>query len=393
MCELVLNPRCRDKPEWAADIVAPFLADDILPFHQSLPGYASTPLVRLGALAHELGISSLLVKDESHRFGLKAFKSLGASYAIYRFLKDRWEQVADRAFTPDQFHSRYYRDKLGEFTFATATDGNHGHAVAWTARLLGEKAVIYMPADSVGARVEAIRSEGAEVILVDGTYDECVARAQRDAAQHGWQVISDTSYEGYMTIPRYIMAGYTTMFREISEALSPEERDLDLVIVQAGVGSLLAAVAWFYAAAREKRPRIVAVESSQAACVAESVKAGSPTTATGSLETIMAGLNCGTVSIVAWPLIEQGVDAVVTLSDDYAREAMRRLCYPQGDDPQIISGESGAAGLAALLALRESPSLVKAREQLGIADTSRVLLLNTEGDTDPGYFQQVVGEE
>ncbi len=393
MCELVLNPRCRNKPEWAADIVAPFLADDILPFHQSLPGYASTPLVRLGALAHELGISSLLVKDESHRFGLKAFKSLGASYAIYRFLKDRWEQVADRAFTPDQFHSRYYRDKLGEFTFTTATDGNHGRAVAWTARLLGEKAVIYMPADSVGARVEAIRSEGAEVILVDGTYDECVARAQRDAAQHGWQVISDTSYEGYMTIPRYIMAGYTTMFREIEEALPDDESNFDFIFVQAGVGSLAAAVAWHYATMRTERPKVVAVESNQAACIAESVGAGSPTTATGSLETIMAGLNCGTVSLIAWPFIDQGVDAVVTLSDDYAREAMRRLYYPQGDDPQIISGESGAAGLGALLALRESPALAEAGEQLGIAAASRVLLLNTEGDTDPAHFRQVVGEK
>ncbi|MFH2054425.1 MAG: diaminopropionate ammonia-lyase, partial [bacterium] len=262
-------------------------------------------------------------------------------------------------------------------------------AVAWTARLLGEQAVIYMPAESVNARVEAIRSAGAEVILVEGSYDDCVVRAQQDATAHGWQVVSDTSYEGYTTIPRYIMAGYTTMFREIDDALSPEERDFDFVFVQAGVGSLLAAAAWYYSSTREKRPRIIAVEPTQAACVAESIRAGGLRAASGSLQTIMAGLNCGSVSLIAWPFIENGVDAVFTLSDDFARQAMRAYYHPMADDPRIISGESGAAGLAALLAIHDAHSLRRARTQLGLDDSSRVLLVNTEGDTDPENFQRV----
>lgn len=381
MCELIPNPRAAARPQWGADIVAPFLAKDILPCHQSLPGYAPTPIVKLDSLAEELGIGSICLKDESHRFGLKAFKSLGASYAIYRLLKECWANETGEVFSPELFHSRHYRDKLGEFTFCTATDGNHGRAVAWTARLLGEKAVIYMPADSVPARVEAIRSEGAQVVLVDGSYDDCVARAQRDADANAWQVVSDTSYEGYTTIPRYIMAGYTAMFREIDNSLAPADRQFDHVLVQAGVGSLLAAAAWYYSANRQTRPTLVGVEPTAAACVAESVRNGKMQASQGSLQTIMAGLNCGTVSKIAWPFIDSGVDAVITLGDNHARQAMYTLYHPHGADPQVTSGESGAAGLAGLLA---------ARSQLGLTETSKVLLLSTEGDTDPENFRRVV---
>lgn len=390
MCELIENPRAQNQPQWDDNITAPFQADDIASLHRSLPGYSPTPLVKLSNLARELGTGSLYVKDESHRFDLKAFKSLGASYAIFHFLKEKWETATGTPFTPEFFHSEHYRDRLGSFTFCTATDGNHGRAVAWTARLLGEKAVIYMPADSAAARAEAIHSEGAEVVLLGGSYDDCVSRAQQEAAKHGWQVISDTSYAGYSEIPRYIMAGYTTMFREIDDALTEPEREFDFIFVQAGVGALLAAAAWYFTATRKKRPKVIAVEPTQAACVAESIRAGNLHTATGSQKTIMAGLNCGTVSLIAWPFIESGVDAVLTIGDDHARVAMRKYYYPNDNDPKIISGESGAAGLGALLALRNEPSLAEARNELGLIESSKILLLNTEGDTDPVAFLRIV---
>jgi diaminopropionate ammonia-lyase len=262
---------------------------------------------------------------------------------------------------------------------------------------LGESAVIYMPSASVPARVEAIRSEGAEVILVDGSYDDAVRRTQEDADRHGWQVISDTSYPGYTVIPRWIMAGYTTMFAEIDEALDESERQFDLAVLQAGVGALAAAGAWYYNTLWSERPRLITVEPVEAACMADSFQIGDGKIhpAGGVLKTIMAGLNCGTPSIVAWPLIDQGIDAALTISDDRAREAMRCYYNPEGADPRIISGESGAAGLGALLELCSDDmelDLTASGRAPGraLGTGSRVLLLNTEGDTDPGNFNAII---
>jgi diaminopropionate ammonia-lyase len=393
MCELLINPHRAGRPRWPSAASA-FAAADIAPFHRSLPGYQPTPLVSLPALAAELGIGGLYVKDESRRFDLKAFKVLGASYAIYSFLKSRWQAQAESPFPAAQFHSEYYRWLLGPFTFCTATDGNHGRAVAWTAKLLGERAVIYMPGNTVPARVEAIRNEGAEVIIVDGDYDQAVIQAQRAALQNGWQVISDTSYSGYTEIPRWIMAGYLTMFREVSAARrAGGYPEFDCVIVQAGVGSLAATAAWCYTEEyRAGQPILVSVEPGEADCLLASAQTGSGEIrrSAGNQDSIMAGLNCGTPSLIAWPFIKDRFDAFLSISDRYATAAMRKYYYPSGEDQRLISGESGAAGLGALLALVGNPKFHGQRRRLGLGPDSQVLLLNTEGDTDPVYFDQVV---
>jgi diaminopropionate ammonia-lyase len=394
MCDLLFNPHRVERPHWPAAAVRAFIADDIAPFHRSLPGYQPTPLVVLPNLAAELGVGEICVKDESQRFDLKAFKILGASYAIFRFLKKRWEECSKTPFAPEQFHSKHYRDVLGSFTFCTATDGNHGRAVAWTARLLSERAVIYMPANTVTARSDAIRNEGAEVVIVDGDYDRAVIRAKEDAGQNGWQIISDTSYVGYTEIPRRIMAGYLTMFREATTALAGRgKQKLDCVVIQAGVGSLAAAAAWYYTKEYSAGgPLLISVEPRDADCLLASARTGSGEIrrSVGEQNSIMAGLNCGTPSLIAWPFIKDRFDAFLSISDRYAVAAMQRYYHPTRQDPRIISGESGAAGLGALMALVGNPRLRGRRRRLNLGPDSRVLLLNTEGDTDPANFERLV---
>jgi diaminopropionate ammonia-lyase len=393
---LYLNNRFRRRsPDWAGELTAAFTADDVLPFHRSLPGYRPTPVVCLPALAKSLGIKEVLVKDESRRFDLKAFKVLGASYAIYRFLKGAWAGESNESFDIRRIVDGGPEGPwAGRYTFCTATDGNHGRAVAWTAKRLFQKAVIYMPEGSVPARIRNIEKEGARVEIIHGTYDEAVRRIAADADRNGWQVISDTAYPGYITIPRFIMAGYITMFREMEPDVHPEsEPGADVVFLQAGVGSFAAAAAWYYLNRYGSRgPKLVSVEPVEAACMVASASTpdGSIATAKGSFHTIMAGLNCGTPSLVAWPFIRDAFDMFVAITDEYAIDAMRRYYHPRQGDQRIISGESGAAGMGALLALSHDDRLRKARDELGLGPDSHVLLFNTEGDTDPDHFAKAV---
>ena len=339
---------------------------DVEAFHRTLPGFAETPLVALPGLARELGVGELWVKDESRRVGLNAFKVLGASYAIHRFMQS---QPAGRP-----------------LTFATATDGNHGRAVAWSAKRLGQKAVIFVPRNTVPARIEAIRGEGAEVVVVDGSYDDAVRRAAADAKAHGWQVISDTAYEGYTEIPGWIMEGYTTLFAESARQLPAPPT---VVFLQAGVGGLACAGVLHYVRHGE-RPTLVCVEPTDADCLRESAASpdGSLREAKGKQDSIMAGLNCGTPSLLAWPVIRAGMDGFLAVGDDRAREAMRRFAA-EG----VVSGESGAGGLAGLLALRQEPDLAGAARDLGIGPQARVLLISTEGATDPASYERIVGRK
>ncbi len=338
-------------------------------FHRTLPGYRPTPLVTLPALAQDLRVSQVLVKDESHRFGLQAFKALGASWAIHR--------VRERGLASD--------------TLATATAGNHGRAVAWAARTAGLRAVIFMPARSVPARVEAIRGEGAEVVLVDGTYDEAVTVCAERSAEQGWQVVADVGTVDYAEIPGWVVEGYGTMLEEAEEQLGPEWPP-DLVLVQAGVGSLAAAVASHFAA-RAPEARVVVVEPDDAdpLFASASTPDGSVAKSPGALRTMMAGLNCARLSLPAWPAVRDRTDLFLTVTDDWAARAMRRFARPAGDDPIVISGESGAAGLAALLALREHRPFAEAARHLGLGPSTRVLLLNTEGATDPAGWERHTG--
>jgi diaminopropionate ammonia-lyase len=356
-----------------------------LDFHRRLPGYEPTPLVELPALAEELGLGRVLVKDESARLGLPAFKILGASWAVYRELADRLDQEPGDWSSVDDLAARFA--PLRPLELLAATDGNHGRAVARVARWLGLGSKIFVPRGTVSDRIRAIESEGAEVIVVPGSYDETVGRAAAARAERSL-LVQDTGWPGYERIPRRVIEGYATMFEEIDR--QGEERGIgrpDLVLVQVGVGALAAAVIRHYRKEGGRgRTRIVGVEPADAACAAASIERGRPVTVPGPHRSMMAGLNCGTISSVAWPWLEQGLDAVVTLGDERAGEAMRRLA-----GRGLASGESGAAGLAGLLEIGHGPRSTEARERLGLDGESRVLLFSTEGITDADNYSRVVG--
>lgn len=389
-CKYSHNPFRKDTPGWSDPFFSFLDSHDMLDFHRSIDGYQPTPLVSLPRLATALSIAELYVKDESHRFGIKAFKAFGASYAIYRYLKQKWEEQEPTPFHPGSFKDPQVLKKLGPVTFCAATDGNHGRAVAWTANKLKQRAVIYMPANTAPSRIENIQTENGEVVLVPGTFDDCVTQCARDAEKNGWQAISDTAYAGYMEIPRYIMLGYTSIFREMEDTIHPQDQALvDVVFLPAGVGGLAAAGTSYYVRRyQEKRPRLVCVEPSDCDCFLESARYGHgealPTR--GKQESIMAGLNCGIPSPIAWPIIRDGMDLFIAVTDDYAEMAMRE--YHQEN---ITAGESGASGLAGLLALLQNKELKEARRIIPLNSRARVLLINTEGDTDPVNYHRIVG--
>jgi diaminopropionate ammonia-lyase len=364
-----------------------------LEFHRRLPGYTPTPLVDAPALADHLGVGRVLVKDESYRLDLPAFKVLGASWAIYQALEENagglgpWDDLEG------------LKEQIGPLfplTLAAATDGNHGRAVARMARLLGLRSRIFVPSDMVPARIRAIESEGAEVEVVDGTYDETVARSAEEANER-CLVISDTSWPGYEDVPRWVIEGYSTILWEIDDELARRgEAGPTLVVAQIGVGAFAAAVTAHYrgggspdgAPDGSSRPTLLGVEPTRAACMLASVEAGRIVQLPGPHVSIMAGLNCGAPSMIAWPIVSKGIDVFVSVEDEWAREAMRTLARSE-----ITSGETGGAGLAGLLALIESPDGEEARRRLGLNESSRILVFNCEGATDPEAYARIVGEE
>jgi diaminopropionate ammonia-lyase len=358
--------------------------DEIAAFHSKLPGYAPTPLVSTDALAGKLGIRRILVKDEGKRFGLKAFKALGASYAVYKILQKR----GGGNLKPEEFLSEKGRKLVDGITFTCATDGNHGRALAWIARLLGRRAVIFMPGGSVSSRIDAIKSEGADVIVVEGGYDDAVGRASEEAEKRGRVVIADVGYPGYMEIPHYIQRGYMTIFRETAQQLAERgERTPDIVFVQAGVGAFASAAALYFNDPADGI-RLISVEPEDADCLFRSAEAGDGTIHSSPFfaNTIMAGLNCETPSMAAWPIVRDRFDGYSAIKDHYAEEAMR-LLKTEG----IVSGESGAAGLGGLIALlKEAPSFAEGK--LELKDDARVLVINTEADTYPEGYRRIVGK-
>ncbi len=356
------------------------VSGDAQPFHRRLPGYRPGPLRDLESVAAELGIGAIHAKDESDRFGLPAFKILGASWATYRLLSSRlgrepvgWTQLADleAAFA-----------SLQPLTLVTATDGNHGRAVARAARWFGCAAQVLVPAGTAAARIDAIAAEGATVEVVEGSYDDAVERATAMAGAHTL-VVSDTSWPGYREVPGWIVEGYETICAEADAALDAAGVGRPThVFVQVGVGSLAVAIIRHWA----PTARIIGLEPFGANCCYESIAAGREVISAGPQASIMAGMNCGTLSELAWPELRDGLDAIVTLSDDRAREAMR-LYAANG----IVSGETGAAGLGALLELVHDPAHRDVREALQLGRASRVLVLSTEGATDPESYARIVG--
>lgn len=362
-------------------------------FHAGFPVYCETPLVALPNLAKTLGVKQILVKDESKRFGLNAFKVLGGSYAIGRHIASLLKETID-ALPASRILSPEIRAKLGETVFVTATDGNHGRGVAWTARQLGRKAVVYLPKGTAPERVERIRAEGADAILTDFNYDEAVRLARQKAQENGWTVVQDTAWEGYSEIPLRIMQGYTTMGAEILRQLNAvnEERPTH-VFLQAGVGSMAGAMAGFFSAVYgENRPFLAVVEPNAADCIFRTAKANDGTlhTVTGDLNTIMAGLSCGEPCSLGWDILKRCADAFLRCPDSAAANGMRALAFPVGDDPAIVSGESGAAAFGCVHSILTDPTLASIRAQLQLNADSRLLFISTEGDTDPVNYQKIL---
>lgn len=352
---------------------------DPRPFHRRLPHYEVTPLIDVPALAERLDVRRIVVKLESDRLGLPSFKILGASWATLRLLEERLATSLTECDSIGEMARRL--EPVKPLTLVAATDGNHGRAVARVARWLGLGASILVPADMTDARHRALIDEGATVTVIDGPYDAAVEASK--IVGPGELVVSDTSWPGYETVPRWIIDGYATIFSEIDEQLLNGSVAVpDVVAVQVGVGALAAAVIDHYPA---PETGIVAVEPERADCVARSIAAGRPVSLTGGQDSIMAGLNCGTPSHVAWNELSTGLDANVVIDDDWAREGVRAFAQAG-----IVVGESGAAGLAGLMALREQvPREVCAAA--GLRSDASVLLLATEGATDPDAWTEIVG--
>ena len=341
--------------------------DNVRAFFEGRPQLAPTPVHDLPALARLLKVGRLMVKDETARFGLNAFKLLGARFAMATL-------QAEGALPPGH-------------TVVCASEGNHGRAVARAAREAQCHARVYMAADAAQARVDAIAGEGATVVRVNGSYDDAVRMLGADATAHGWTIVSDTSWDGYERIPRLIMLGYTRMLAEVAAAVSD---DFDVVFVQGGVGGLLCGVA-SWCAFHAPGSAVVSVEPTSAACLQASARAGRPTAVAGPLATTMAGLRNREVSPLAFESVRSTVSAFLAIDDVWTHEAMRVLARPSGAHPPVAAGASGGAALGGLLAVCRDPGMTPVREQLALGPAARVLVIVSEGVTDPAHWREVTG--
>jgi diaminopropionate ammonia-lyase len=377
--EVLLNPAADPGASMAPPPRAP------LGLHRRLPGYAVTPLTDAPTLARANGVGRVWVKDESSRLGLPSFKLLGASWAAYRAVAERLGRDPEPWASLDELRETLV--PLRPLTLAAATDGNHGRAVARMAALLGFDADVYVPKGTAAARIAAIEGEGARVTVVDGDYDGAVAAAAATAGDR-CLVIQDVAWPGYEQVPAWVVEGYATIFWEVDDQLAEDgEERPDVVVVPVGVGGLAAAaVRHWRRQGLGRPPRLVGVEPLAAACVLRSLRAGRIVTVPGPHDSIMAGLNCGTPSLVAWPYLQAGLDAVVAVADDLARAGMRDLAAAG-----VVAGETGAASLAGLAQVAGGREAGTLRGALGLGADARVLLLCTEGATDPEAYRRIVG--
>lgn len=363
-------------------------------FHKSFPQYAVTPLVRLSHMAERLGLKEVFVKDESYRFDLNAFKVLGGSFAMARYIaKELNRPVNEMSY--DYLTSDRLKKEFGQATFFTATDGNHGRGVAWAANRLGQKAVVHMPKGSSKSRFDNIAREGAKVTIESVNYDDCVRIAAAEAAEtERGVVVQDTAWKGYEEIPAWIMQGYGTMAMEAAEQLRNfgEARPTH-IFIQAGVGSLAGAVVCFFQNLfPENPPKTIIMEAQAADCLYQGAAAGDGELRTvgGDLDTIMAGLACGEPNTISWDILRNHGAFFVSCPDWVAAKGMRMLSAPCKGDPQVVSGESGAVGMGLLSTLMESEEYRDLRDAIGLNEESSVLMFSTEGDTDPERYRQIV---
>ena len=363
-------------------------------FHQSFPQYSETPLANLEHMAEYLGLGNIFVKDESYRFGLNAFKVLGGSYAMARYIAEKTgRDVSELNY--ETLISEKLKEEFGQATFFTATDGNHGRGVAWAANKLGQKAVIFMPKGSTKTRLENILKENATATIEEFNYDECVRMAAAAASNtENGVVVQDTAWEGYEEIPSWIMQGYGTMAMEADEQIRARIQNAPThVFIQAGVGSLAGAVQGYFANRYpENPPTVVVIEADVADCLYQSAKAkdGSIHIVDGDMQTIMAGLACGEPNTISWDILKNHVSIFTSVPDWVSAKGMRMLSSPLNGDPRVISGESGAVPFGLLACIMQMDELQDLRLKLKLDASSRVLLFSTEGDTDPDKYREIV---
>ncbi|MDR2114594.1 MAG: diaminopropionate ammonia-lyase [Bifidobacteriaceae bacterium] len=419
--QVLANPNKGTRASEAAKMLTYFTAEEIakvVAFHSSIDGYKPTPLVVLNGQAQKLGVKAVYVKDESHRFGLNAFKALGGSFAIGKYLAHRLgKDISELSY--EEMISDQTKAALGDITFITATDGNHGRGVAWTANKLRQKCVVHMPKGSAPERLANIQALGAQADITDLNYDDAVRLSNEEAEKYGWALVQDTSWPGYEDIPISIVQGYSTLIYEAFQEF--DEQGLAWpthVFAQAGVGAFATAVTAGVTAAYAKRgiaaPTLVVVEPHQAACIFDTLRATDRRLhpVTGDMDTIMAGLACGEPVTVGVDILAHCVDFVVSAPDYVAAQGMRALSSPprqavagygtglgeaaasrRGDsaaDPRIISGESGAVTFGFVHEVCSDPDYAEFRTLLGIDQNSVVLCVSTEGDTDRAGYDRIV---
>lgn len=366
-------------------------------FHQSFPQYEVTPLTELPLMADHLGLGTLFVKDESYRFGLNAFKVLGGSYSMAKYVAQKLGKDVSEL-TYDVFTSEALRKEFGQATFFTATDGNHGRGVAWAAKRLGQKAVIFMPKGTTETRLKNIEKEGATVTIEELNYDDCVRKAVAEAAKvDNGVVVQDTAWDGYEEIPSWIMQGYGTMALEAGDQLNEKGVMPTHIFVQAGVGSLAGAVTGYFTNLYKEapvKPKIIVVEAQAADCLYQGALAGDgkPRIVGGDLQTIQAGLACGEPNTISWDILRNHVDVFVSAPDWVAELGMRMTAAPLKGDKPIVSGESGAVPFGTVAAIMTMDAYKELRDELGLGKDSKVLCFSTEGDTDPIRYKEIVWE-
>ncbi|MFD1779130.1 diaminopropionate ammonia-lyase [Fredinandcohnia salidurans] len=387
------NTRKTDSEKASAAFMNMEVVEKVRNFHKSFPEYIVTPLHSLAELSKQFGVRNIWVKDESYRFGLNAFKVLGGSYAVGKYLAERLNvDISELSF--EKLRSKEVKEELGGITFVTATDGNHGRGIAWAANQLGQKSVVYMPKGSSEIRLTNIRKEGAEASITDLNYDDTVRLASQKAKENGWVLVQDTAWDGYEEIPAWIMEGYLTIIDEAMEQIAEVDDRPTHVFLQAGVGSFAGSMLGYLVEKfGEERPMTIIVEPDKADCLYQSMRVGDgkPHAVTGALDTIMAGLACGEPSKTSWGILKDYAQSFVSCPDYAAARGMRILANPLGCDPRIVSGESGAAvgiGLVSLVA--ENSRLIDMKHALNLNQDSKILIISTEGDTDPDHYRKVV---
>lgn len=362
-------------------------AEKIRKYHKSFPDYTQTPLINLKCLAEKNGIAGLYVKDESYRFGLNAFKVLGGSYAIGNYLAQILEEneISYEILTAEE-----NRSKMGDITFVTATDGNHGRGIAYTANKLKQNSIVYMPKGSSEERLKNIQAEGAEAFITDVNYDEAVRFANKQAEEKGYVLVQDTAWEGYEDIPRWIIQGYMTMGLEVYEQIDKKPTH---IFLQAGVGSMATAMTGFFSNVyKEEKPIITIVEPTEANCIFKTAKAADGKThpVTGDMQTIMAGLACGEPCSIGWQVLESYADYAISCPDYIAANGMRILGNPVEDDIKVVSGESGAVTIGIVETILNNKKFASWKEKLGLDENSVILCFSTEGDTDKENYRRIV---